>query len=74
MAEYLIEGETVAASPHHGGRRIWRCTCQDFERRLVRYGEGFCEHVVLAISGEHGQRHTLADFPTDAPSFMGPEE
>jgi hypothetical protein len=29
------------------------CTCPDFERRREEYGEGFCEHLVLAISREH---------------------
>jgi len=49
MLEYVIDGHRVTYSQDDLGRRVWHCTCSDYERRLVRYGEGFCEHLVLAI-------------------------
>jgi predicted nucleic acid-binding Zn finger protein len=45
MPEYLIHGHRVTQD----NQRRWHCKCQDFERRVVRYGERFCEHVALAI-------------------------
>lgn len=49
MPEYLIEGHHVTCTQDDQGRRVWHCTCSDYDRRLRQYGEGFCEHVVLAI-------------------------
>jgi hypothetical protein len=45
MPDYLIKGHSVARDD----QRCWHCDCSDYERRLVKYGEGFCEHLMLAI-------------------------
>lgn len=30
-------------------RRVWHRDGGDYERHLVKYGQGFCAHLVLAI-------------------------
>ncbi len=31
------------------GHPLWRCECPAFQRRLSRFGEGFCAHTAVAI-------------------------
>ena len=31
------------------GRRLWRCSCEDFHHRAIEHGEGFCSHSARAI-------------------------
>jgi hypothetical protein len=61
MPEYVIEGQCVTCT--EGDQRRWHCDCPEYERRLVKFGEGFCEHLVLAISREFGCGRLWADFP-----------
>lgn len=51
VLEYLIEGFLVTSGEIREGGYCygWRCKCPEFERRLVKYGEGFCTHVALAL-------------------------
>ena len=44
----LIEGQEVRCYQSEG-ERLWRCECAAFQRRLERYGEGFCAHTAVAI-------------------------
>jgi hypothetical protein len=43
-----IEGEEVLCYELNGDR-LWRCGCAAFQRRLKRFGQGFCPHTALAI-------------------------
>jgi len=47
--EHFFGGHRVVCTRSDLGDRIWHCDCSEFERRLVEYREGFCEHVALAI-------------------------
>ena len=54
---YVFEIEGTKVSCHESdGHRLWRCECADFERRLSRYGEGFCAHTAAAL-----MRHLTVD-------------
>ena len=59
VPEYFVEGHRVTCTECLPGSRTWHCTCPDYDRRRVTYGEGLCEHLVLAISQEHGHGRTL---------------
>jgi len=43
-----IEGEEVRCF-ELDGHRLWWCGCAAFQRRLVKFGEGFCAHTAVAI-------------------------
>ena len=43
-----IEGQEVRCY-ELDGHRLWRCECPAFHRRLAKFSEGFCPHVVVAI-------------------------
>ena len=43
-----IDGAVVRCEPLGQGRR-WHCDCAYFERMRVRYRQGFCPHVAVAI-------------------------
>ena len=47
MLEYAIDSHHVTCT--EGEQRRWYCDCSDYEQRLAKYGEGFCEHLVHAI-------------------------
>jgi hypothetical protein len=65
MPEYWIEGERVTCTQGNHGPRVWRCGCLEFEQRLLKYGEGFCQHVAVVLLREHdahallGTHHTI---------------
>ncbi len=52
---FEIEGTTVSCH-ESDGHYLWRCECEDFERRLSRHGEGFCAHTAAAL-----MRHLTVD-------------
>ena len=58
MPDYVVEGQRVTYT--EVDQRRWHCDCPESNRQLVKYGEGFCEHLVPAISREHGREHLLA--------------
>lgn len=43
-----IDGQQIQCL-ETGGRRLWRCNCEDFQRRVAALGEGFCSHTARAI-------------------------
>jgi hypothetical protein len=43
-----IKGEEVRCYELDGDR-LWRCRCALFQRRLERFGQGFCAHTAVAI-------------------------
>jgi predicted nucleic acid-binding Zn finger protein len=51
MRKYTIDGYLVTRDEMRDGcyARIWLCQCRDFDRRLVKFGQGFCAHVALAL-------------------------
>jgi hypothetical protein len=44
-----MEGHRVTCTRFDLGGRISHRDCTAFERRMLKHGEGFCEHLVLAI-------------------------
>ena len=64
MRKYFVNGHCVICARFDHHPRIWTCDFSEFERRLHRYGEGFCEHVVAAIESairEERSRYRLID-------------
>jgi len=57
MLEYHFRGQHIVCTRSDLGPRIWHCDCSEFERRLLKYREGFCEHVVLAIQRAIDEGH-----------------
>ena len=49
MREYLIASHRIIRTQEDQGHRRWHCDCPDFDRRLVSYGEGFCEQLAQVI-------------------------
>ena len=43
-----VEGEEIRCYELDGDR-LWRCECAAFQRRLERFGQGFCAHTAVAI-------------------------
>ena len=50
---YLIEGQEVRCY-EDGAHRLWRCECAAFQKRLGKFGEGFCAHTAVAIMQHAG--------------------
>ena len=58
MEEHTVSGFLVTCTDDPSGNRVWHCNCAEYERQLLRFGESFCEHVVVAIERAHAV-HTL---------------
>jgi hypothetical protein len=43
-----IEGQEVRCH-ELDGHRFWRSECAAFQKRLEKFGEGFCAHLAIAI-------------------------
>lgn len=54
MPENLIGSHLATCIRDDRSHDVWRCNCTDYRWRLAKYGEGFCEHLALAIE------HTIA--------------
>ena len=48
MLNIDIDGQQIQCL-EAGGRRLWRCSCEDFGQRAAEHGEGFCNHTARAI-------------------------
>lgn len=46
---FKVEGQAVRCV-ELDGNHLWHCNCAAFEERLSRLGEGFCGHIVVAMS------------------------
>jgi hypothetical protein len=51
MLGITVEGHCVTCTQNMLGHRVWHCDCREYDRRLLRYGEGFCAHLVVVIQG-----------------------
>ena len=49
MLEFTVKRHRVTCTQDDLGHRVWHCDCREYERRLLRFGEGFCVHLVQAI-------------------------
>jgi len=49
MTEFILKDCRVRYTRDDQGQRVWHCGCADFDARRMKYGEGFCPHVVLAV-------------------------
>ena len=49
MLEFTVKRHRVTCTQDDLGYRMWHCDCREYERRLLRFGEGFCVHLVQAI-------------------------
>jgi hypothetical protein len=43
-----IEGQEVRCY-ELDEHRLWRCECPAFQRRLGKFGQGFCAHIAVAM-------------------------
>ena len=48
LLTFEVEGQEVACWGS-AGERLWYCACEEFERRLKQFGEGFCAHTAAVM-------------------------
>jgi hypothetical protein len=49
MREFRVDNYRVTCTDDPLGDRVWRCECPEYGRRLRKYGEGFCAHLVVVF-------------------------
>jgi len=49
MLEITVKRHRVTCTHDGLGHRVWHCDCREYERRLLRFGEGYCAHLVQTI-------------------------
>lgn len=65
MLEFTVKRHRVTCTHDDLGHQVWYCDCREYERRLLRFGEGFCAHLVQAI---------LSLIEDDSPLVNGSDE
>ena len=53
------DSEAPSATYCKQTHRVWLCDSSEFERRLVRFGDGFCGHAALAIRRAIDEGHIM---------------